>query len=189
MKLSFSINRIDSISQIDEAQISHENLQYMHGTGVAINLEDCRRTGEKRYKYRNGIQTKLGDIEETVWKELVKMLIKKENDEEFYKQILEYETEEKRFGVVDKDEIEKEALRAYAMKLYDKKSAWGYIRFNARYRPHLLEDPTLLTVIPDCCLRVCKATQERIEKKWDDPNEKVIPCPYCDKVTTFTIVD
>lgn len=188
-KLSFSLNRIDNVAQIDKSLISHENIRYMHGTGVAINLEDSKRTGEKRYKYRHGIQTKLGDIEVSVWKELVYMLIKQQGDEEFYKQILEYETEHNRFNVVDKEDIEKEALRSYAMRLYDDKSAWDYIRFNARYRPHLLDDPTLLTVIPDCCWQVCKVAPERITHKWDNPNEKVIPCPYCDKSTTFTIVD
>ena len=116
-KLSFSLNRIDNVAQIDKSLISHENIRYMHDTGVAINHEDSKRTGEKRYKYRHGIQTKLGDIEVSVWKELVYMLIKQQGDEEFYKQILEYETEHNRFNVVDKEDIEKEALRSYAMRL------------------------------------------------------------------------
>ena len=34
--LSFKTIRIDNVSQVSDEDISHENLEYMHGTGIAI---------------------------------------------------------------------------------------------------------------------------------------------------------
>ena len=61
--LSFKTIRIDNISQVSDEDISHENLEYMHGTGIAIST-GRDRMGEKKYRYRHGVQTALGDIED-----------------------------------------------------------------------------------------------------------------------------
>ena len=75
--LSFKTIRIDNVSQVSDEDISHENLEYMHGTGIAIST-GRDRMGEKKYHYRHGVQTALGDIEDSVWIALVKKLIEKE---------------------------------------------------------------------------------------------------------------
>lgn len=68
----------------------------------------------------------------------------------------------------------------------DNKVWWDYIRFNTKYYPEKLEDPTLITVIPECCNVSCKVPPEQI-REWH--GEKTIPCPICNKGSLFEIVD
>lgn len=53
-------DRIDDVSKIDRSLVTYENLTPHYGTGQSIRLPD--RHYEKRYAYRNGVQTDLGDI-------------------------------------------------------------------------------------------------------------------------------
>lgn len=180
---SFKSIRIDNVTQVTEEEITHENLRDMHGTGISICL-GRDRMGEKKYKYRHGVQTALGDIEDSVWRALVKKLIEKENGQKLYEQLLEW-TKAKN-TVVNRDETDMimSALSSYVSRLQDDKVWWDYIRFNAKYYPEKLDDPMLITVIPECCKTPCKVPPEQI-RKWN--GVETIPCPICNKGSLFKI--
>lgn len=180
--LKFS--RIDNVSQVSSEDINHENLEYMHGTGIAISTGKDR-TGEKKYCYRHGVQTKLGDIEDSVWIALVKKLIEKENGQKLYEQLLEWTKAENTIVNRDENDMIMSALSDYVSQMNENKVWWDYIRFNAKYYPEKLEDPTLITVIPECCNVPCKVPPEQI-RNWN--GEETIPCPICSKGTTFEII-
>ena len=72
-------DRIDDVSKIGRSLVTYENLTPHYGTGQSIRLPD--RHYEKRYAYRNGVQTDLGDIIESGWVELAKWLVEKEQKE------------------------------------------------------------------------------------------------------------
>ena len=183
--LSFKTIRIDNISQVSDEDISHENLEYMHGTGIAISTGK-NRMGEKKYHYRHGVQTALGDIEDSVWIALVKKLIEKENGQQLYEHLLEWEKAENTVINREAEDMIMSALRDYVSQMNDNKVWWDYIRFNAKYYPEKLADPTLITVIPECCKEPCKVPPEQI-RRWN--GEETIPCPICNKGSLFEIVD
>lgn len=183
--MSFNSMRIDSVAQIQEESITHENLEYMHGTGIAISLGKDR-IGEKKYRYRHGVQTKLGDIEDSVWVALIKKLIEKENRQKLFHDLLEWEKAENKVVNRDEDDMIMSALSDYVSRMNDNKVWWDYIRFNAKYYPEKLEDPTLITVVPECCNVPCKVPPEQI-RRWN--GEETIPCPICNKGSLFKIVD
>ena len=87
----FKREKIDTITQIDSTQITVENLRYMYGTGQEIASKNSQ--GYKVSQYRNGVETALGDIEVSLGMELVQKLIEKENDQEIFEQLLEWETD------------------------------------------------------------------------------------------------
>lgn len=183
--MSFKTIRIDNISQVPEENITHENLRYMHGTGIAISL-GRDRMGEKKYKYRHGVQTELGDIEDSVWMALVKKLIEKENGQKLYEQLLEWTKAENTVVNREEEDIVMSALSSYVSRINENKVWWDYIRFNAKYYPEKLEDPTLITVIPECCNTPCKVPPEQI-RKWN--GEETVPCPRCNKGSFFKIAN
>ena len=82
----FIREKIDSITQINAAQITRENLRYMYGTGQEIASKNSQ--GNKVSHYRTGVQTAMGDMEVSLWMELVQKLVEKENDQEIFEQLL-----------------------------------------------------------------------------------------------------
>ena len=183
--LSFKTIRIDNVSQVSDEDISHENLEYMHGTGIAISTGK-NRMGEKKYRYRHGVQTAIGDIEDSVWIALVRKLIERENGQKLYEQLVEWTKTDNTVVNRDEEDLTMSALRSYVSKLQDDKVWWDYIRFNAKYYPEKLEDHTLITVIPECCNMPCKIPPEQI-RRWN--GEEKIPCPICSKGSIFKIID
>ena len=183
--ITFKTIRIDNVSQVRDEDITHENLEYMHGTGIAISL-GRDRMGEKKYRYRHGVQTKLGDIEDSVWIALVKTLVEKENGQQLYENLLEWEKAENTVVNREEEDMVMSALRDYVSRMDENKVWWDYIRFNANYYPEKLEDPTLITVIPVCCNEPCKISPEQI-REWS--GERIIPCPICNKGSQFEIVN
>lgn len=65
---------IDSLPAVpNRDQLTHKDLHAHFSTGQSILLSGSGR--DKKYGYRNGIQTDLGDIRNDVWRDLVRELI------------------------------------------------------------------------------------------------------------------
>lgn len=171
---------INSFSSVNPSQITHENLIPYYGTGQVISLN--KGGGEKGSKYRKGIFTKLGDIEISVWIELVEWLIDEENDQAYYGKIYEW-YKMRALPNQTKIDIQKEALECYVRNLPEDKSWNDYIQFNQQYYPKRLNDPDLIDVITECCGMKCKATTEQIKVVYGEM--PLIPCPICREFTHF----
>lgn len=182
---AFVCIRIDNITQINTEQITQENLRLHYGTG--INITEKNSQGDKKSKYRIGVQTNLGDIEKSLWIELVEQLIEKQNDQELFKKIFEWEKDNNYIQSKTKKDIYVDALEVYTYRLYDNKKWWDYVRFNMKYRPEILDDPSLMRVHLDCCGRYSNLPKEQVQHNHEAPD--TIPCPYCNKGTSFMIKD
>lgn len=70
------------------ANLSFSDLKVRYFTGRSILISD---TGQgKRYQYRSGCMTALGDLEISEWREMIIELIAYRNEQELQKQIYEW---------------------------------------------------------------------------------------------------
>ncbi|MBQ7922480.1 MAG: hypothetical protein IJ325_07885 [Clostridia bacterium] len=179
----FIREKIDSITQIESKQITRDNLRLHYGTGQEIVTKNSQ--GNKTSQYRSGVQTNLGDIEQSVWMALVQKLIEQEHDQEIFEQLLEWEKDNNHIGARTKHDILREAMQSYTYRIYDNKAWWDYVRFNMKYRPEILEnDAELILVHLTCCGRECRIPQEQVHHNHEAPD--TVPCPYCNKGTVFS---
>lgn len=182
--VQFKREKIDNITQIDPSQITRENLILMYGTGQGFSCKNSQ--GNNVSHYRVGVQTVLGDIEVSLWMDLVQKLIEQENDQGIFEQLLEWEKDNNHIGSMTKNNLLREAMQSYVYRIYDNKAWWDYVRFNMKYRPQILEnDPDLLLVRLACCDRECRIPREQIRHNYESPD--TVPCPYCNKGTTFML--
>lgn len=179
------LKRIDNITQVNLEKLTRDNINYKYGTGVAINTSDNRY--EKKYRYRHGIQTELGDIEKSLWIELVKRLIIRENGQVLYRHIHQWISDTYHYRDWTAEDVTLEALKQYVSGIYDDKSSWDYIRFNSKYRPELLDDTELLEVVTECCNTPCRVAKEQIHRWYESP--PTVPCPLCNKGSQFIIIN
>lgn len=130
----FRRNPIDSISQIDLDHCTYDDLRYMYGTGQAISSGSGR---DKSYRYRHGVETPLGDIEESIWIEAITRLISRNGEMELYKQLRAWYAATN-YGARDAKELTMTALSSFSHRLFDDRKWVDYIPFNRKYRPDIL---------------------------------------------------
>lgn len=126
------IDSIDSIPNRDK--LTHSDLRAHHGTGQAILLSGSGR--DKKYGYRNGIQTDIGDIRSDIWCELVRELVIRSGEETLYANLAAWE-KERNYCSRTKAELEEHTLQLYAMRIFDMPDWVDYAAFSERsgYRP------------------------------------------------------
>lgn len=114
---------------------SYEDLKFGHYTGRAILLSSSGR--DKKYTYRNGISTKLGDIEESVWCEAMMHLIERSGELGLLQSMTEWVTNNAPWLRTDK-ERHKEAVILMSCRIFDDPKWVGYAEFNQKYRSDYL---------------------------------------------------
>lgn len=166
---------IDSISDIDLTAVQPEQLCRKHGTFR------CNSTGsgrDKKYSYRHGASTPIGDIEDSVWKTAAEAVVKRDGLEQEVAQILPYVS----FASDTSAENRISAINAVFSGLY-KDTLWvSFVEYNRNYHPELLTDAELVEVIPLCCNRPGQITADRL---YYDRYSQTIPCPYCGRFSPF----
>ncbi|QUO35472.1 hypothetical protein KFE16_02665 [Clostridiaceae bacterium Marseille-Q4149] len=116
------------------ANLSFSDLKIRYFTGRSILISD---TGHgKRYQYRNGCMTALGDLEISEWREMITELIAYRSEQELQKQLYEWCAEHTPW-LHGKSEITDYALECHAARLFDDPLWADYIPFNRKYRPNL----------------------------------------------------
>ena len=78
---------IDSIQEIPDT-ISFGDLICHFRTGRSVHISGTGR--DKQFSYRRGVETAIGDIELSVWKDAVSQLIQKNEEEDIYQALLTY---------------------------------------------------------------------------------------------------
>lgn len=99
-------------------------------TGQSILLSGSGR--DKKYGYRNGIQTDLGDIRNDVWLDLVRELIVRSHEEDLFDKLLEWEKEHT-YWLKTKAELEHYTLELYAARIFDNPKWVDYEAFAKHY--------------------------------------------------------
>ena len=107
----------------------------MYGTGRSFTTVNSQ--GEKKSHYRNGCMTAIGDIEESVWKQMVRQLIIRENETELFRNLKSW-LKDSKMMFRDANELEDYTLELHAARIFDCNEWVGYVDFNTKYRPEIL---------------------------------------------------
>lgn len=130
------------------ANLSFSDLKVRYFTGRSILISD---TGQgKRYQYRNGCMTALGDLEISEWREMITELIAYRSEQELQKQLYEWCAEHTPW-LHGKSEITDYTLECHAARLFDDLLWADYIPFNRKYRPNVLDSAELIWAKTACC--------------------------------------
>ena len=111
--------------------LEFEDLRVHFFTGKAILLSGSGK--DKKYTYRSGVMTDVGDIELSKWRELVHGLIEKTHEQVLYEQLLKWVKDCCPFQHT-REEIETYALELHASRIFDNPRWSAYGVFNQQYR-------------------------------------------------------
>lgn len=126
---------IDSIESIpNRDKLTHSELRAHYGTGQAVLLSGSGR--DKKYGYRNGIQTDIGDIRSDIWCQLVQELVMRSGEEKLYAELAAWE-KKRNYCSRTKAELEEHTLKLYTMRIFDMPDWVDYSAFSEHsgYRP------------------------------------------------------
>ena len=161
--------------------LTFQDLQLRYQTGRSFVVSG---TGRNRiYGYRNGVMCALGDLERSEWCQKVRDLIQQVGESELHAQLLAY-LKDHNYGKVSKPELEFEALKLHASRIFDNALWIGYLGFNQKYRPQVLDSVRLILVMPACCKRPGYLTHARVEQ-----NKQFNSCPHCGRWTEISLVE
>mgnify|MGYP001851273096 CR=1 FL=1 len=172
---------IDDLGKLDFSKLTFEDLRWKYETFHTTS------TGSGRYKEHgswSGFMTGIGEIEDSVWYQASEKLIRQKGEQKILDALIQWSREND--GQRDSaEEVRKDALKLHMLRVFENPRWTGYVPFNRRYRPEVLEQAHLVTVISSCCGQPGEVTQEQI----DAADGEAIACPCCGRWTAFTIVD
>ena len=128
------LKTIDSRAGLPD-RLTYEMIKFGTHTGRAFLLSD--RGHEKKYGYRHGVSTPIGDIEENLWYELMRELILQNDEADLYEQLLEWYRDDPVAGSTKK-EHEQYVLKCFSYRIFDCPDWVDYIAFNQKNRPEFL---------------------------------------------------
>lgn len=126
---------IDRMEDINLDEIAFSSVRKMYGTGRAFTFKNSQ--GDKKTRYRNGCMTAIGDIEKSVWQQVVRELILRENETELFRNLKRWLKDSKMI-FRDENELEDYALDLHAARIFDRPEWVGYVDFNTKFRPEIL---------------------------------------------------
>ncbi len=171
---------IDTLAEINLVGLGLADIRFQFGTGVSISNGSGR---EKKYTYRNGVMTDIGDIKESIWYQLAEHFARFYG-EEWLVDALEEWLKAHNYAKETGTQLHQHALQEYSMRLFDDPLWVAYLPFNRKYRPEALESAHIVTIIPDCCNKPGDTTREQILHAY----QKRVDCPHCGKWSEFAIV-
>lgn len=177
-------NRYEETSRIlntSLAEIPASDLSVLYRTGRAMLLSGSGR--DKRYSYRHGVMTRIGDIEAEQWKSLAKQWIEANGEKTLFEHVLEW-TQEHHVGKPAKAELEMDALETHMRRLFDNPLWYGFVGFNRKYRPEVLANAELVTITCACCNHPGQVPMAVVRGAG---NDGCIPCPVCGQWSEYEI--
>ena len=129
------INNFSEIESIKDS-LTFVKVKFLYGTGRSNTFTTVHG---KVTTYRRGVMTEIGDIEESVWMQIVEFLIKKSHESELYHNLFEWIKERSKWCASETERREY-ALRLHASRIFDDQEWVDYRAFNAKYRPSIIED-------------------------------------------------
>lgn len=117
-------------------ELTCNQLRVHYRTGSAIHISGTGR--DKKYSYRKGCMTDIGDILEDDWFALARFIIERDGEQDLYDGLVEYA--KSCAWLHSKSECEEYALQLHMSRIFDDKNWVGYEKFNKMHRPWVLED-------------------------------------------------
>ena len=112
------------------------DLRKQYGTGRSYLISS---NPEKRYGYRIGVQTRIGDIEQSEWIRLVEELIEWRGEQKLFEWLLAWVASNYAW-VRCSAEARIYALELHAARVFDDEGWCDYVAFNAVHRPEGLRE-------------------------------------------------
>lgn len=171
-----------SLIQKPIEELKFSDLRVHYGTGRSIHVSGTGR--DKKFRYRYGAMTDLGDLEISEWKSLLNALIEHHGEQDIQQQLRQWSEAECPW-LHSNDEVEEYALQLHAARIFDNPAWAGYISFNRHYRPNVLETTKRVWIRTACCQEVGQVTEEQLDKAVCMDNK--IRCPHCGRYSDFHI--
>lgn len=173
--LPWPTTTIDKIEQLGDAEFTFEKLSKKYGTFRSYS-NGTDRLGRKKFRSRVGVQTDYGDIERSLWCELVRKLIEQHNEKEIFNHLKVWVIKSNQW-LTNKPEVEIEALELHACRIFDDPCWHGYVKFNEKYRPEVLKNADLVWVVNE----INPAPQRIPREKMERDNATSFHCHVCGK--------
>ena len=116
--------------------ISYEDIRLMYHTGKFV--RDYSSQDKKAGKYRIGVMTKLGDIEEKDWIRFAEELVRRNSEEDLFKQLKSWYRQTTPW-LRDEKDLHRYSLECFVARIFDNPDWVDYEAFNRRYRPEVLK--------------------------------------------------
>ena len=116
--------------------VTYDDIRLMYHTGKFI--RDYGSQDKKAGKYRIGVMTKLGDIEEKDWSRFAEELVRRNSEEDLFKQLKSWYRETTPW-LRDEKDLHRYSLECFVACIYDNPDWVDYTAFNERYRPEVLQ--------------------------------------------------
>ena len=115
--------------------VTYDDIRLMYHTGKFI--RDYGSQDKKAGKYRVGVMTKLGDIEEKDWIRYAEEVVRRNNEEALFKQLKNWYKETTHW-LKDEKDLHRYSLECFVARIFDNPNWVDYEAFNRRHRPELL---------------------------------------------------
>ena len=160
--LPWPTTTIDRIEQLGNIEFSFEKLSKKYGTFRSYS-NGTDRLGRKKFRSRVGVQTDYGDIEVTLWCELVRNLIEQHNEKKLFNHLKVWVIKSNQW-LTNKPEVEIEALELHACRIFDNPLWVDYVEFNEKYRPEVLHGAELVWVVNQVETTPQRITRVKMER-------------------------
>ena len=117
-------------------ELTCDDLRINFGTGRFIHIGGTGR--DKKYTYRSGCMTDIGDILEADWYALARYIIERDCEQHLYEGLLEYA--KTCAWLHSKAERGEYALQLHMSRIFYDVEWVGYEEFNKTHRPEILEN-------------------------------------------------
>ena len=119
----------------DIQKLTYKQLRIHYGTGRALRVSGTGR--DRKYTYRIGCMTDIGDIPITDWNALARYIIERDGEQNLYEGLVEYA--QSCAWLHSKKECEEYALKLHISRIFDDTEWVGYQEFNRTHRPWILQ--------------------------------------------------
>lgn len=113
------------------SDLSFSDLEHRLATGQAYTKSGSGRN--RVMGYRNGVMTRLGDLEASVWETLIRDLIHRSSEDALLQGLIAWAADNCPW-LHTKSEIEQYALELHSSRIFEKSNWAGYSVFNRKYR-------------------------------------------------------
>lgn len=120
----------------DIQALTCEQLRIHHHTGRSYHISGSGR--DKKFAYRSGCMTAIGDILEADWFALARFIIERDGEQNLFAGLLEYT--KSCAWLHSKEEREDYALQLHMSRIFDNAEWVAYQEFNRTYRPWLFQN-------------------------------------------------
>ena len=115
--------------------VTYDDIRLMYHTGKFI--RDYGSQDKKAGKYRIGVMTKLGDIEEKDWIRYAEELVRRNSEEDMFKQLKSWYRQTTPW-LRDEKDLHRYTLECFVARIFDNPNWVDYEAFNKCYRPDFL---------------------------------------------------